>query len=99
MGVVGQIDGNVHDAISYSDKKAASNAADAIDDMISRMNNYMTSIGATIQTDDVRQYYNQVKTYWNTYYQLAQELMSEGTAAWCSASSSDVESASRSAIP
>ena len=34
MGVVGQIDGNVHDAISYSDKKAASNAADAIDDMI-----------------------------------------------------------------
>lgn len=78
MGDLAQLDGRVHDAISYIDASASQSAKSEIPDLISNIQKYMDEVEASLQSDTAKSQFAAAKTAWGTYQTLAKELADQG---------------------
>lgn len=78
MGDLAQLDGRVHDAISYIDASASQSAKSEIPDLISNIQKYMDEVEASLQSDTAKTQFAAAKTAWGTYQTLAKELADQG---------------------
>ncbi|MEG0894606.1 MAG: methyl-accepting chemotaxis protein, partial [Oscillospiraceae bacterium] len=76
-----RIDGNVHDAISYSSVEHAAEAAKKYGEMVLKMPDLFTNVEHTLLTDTEKQALVKVETAFNNYKKLADELLEEGKTA------------------
>ena len=78
MGDLAQLDGRVHDAISYIDASASQSAKSEIPDLISNIQQYMDEVESSLQSDTAKSQFATAKTAWGTYQTLAKELADQG---------------------
>ncbi len=78
MGDLAQLDGRVHDAISYIDASASQSAKSEIPDLISNIQKYMDEVESSLQSDTAKSQFATAKTAWGTYQTLAKELADQG---------------------
>lgn len=70
-----RIDGNVHDAISYTDEKTREAARQNIPKQSKTMDTYLSSMEKALQTTEEKTAFNEVKTAWSEYQTKADELV------------------------
>lgn len=79
LGAFGQLDGNVHDAVSYFDKQHIQAAVSNVEKQSVEMNKLIATVEDTLTTQDDKDAYALVAEAWAKYEPLAKELVRVGS--------------------
>lgn len=78
LAVIGELDGEVHDAISLLDDEAVVAAQKGYSNQVDKVEPYLNTISSTAITPEEQNLVSQAKTYWSQYKAKAEELMTLG---------------------
>lgn len=78
MSCFGKIDGNVHDAVSYLVESDIKAAQDYVANYVPEMPEYIEAIEKTLIEEDDKQALSEIKSSWDAYVALAEEIMTQG---------------------
>lgn len=74
-----RLDGNVHDAISYTDEKDANAARDNIPTYAEKIPDYFDDVEVTLQKENTKDSFNKAKSKWTDYLSKVNELLEAST--------------------
>ncbi len=78
FATLGQIDGSVHDTISFSSEEHQKAAENNYTEQIKKVDSYFSSINESIKEQTEKNYYNIAWDSWKEYKTLSEELMKKG---------------------
>lgn len=78
LGRLGQIDGSIHDSISFYSTENQDAAIEAYENQVSGMDEYFAALEKRLISSEERGYYEATVEDWGKYLSLAEELMQKG---------------------
>lgn len=78
FAALGQADGSVHDAISFSNKTSQDAAKAEYENQMSKIEPYFKAVEKTIIGEEEQSYYDTAWTAWEQYKSISKQLMQEG---------------------
>ncbi len=75
MGTLAQLDGEVHDAVSFLDGDASKAASTKMASLVATINEYMTKVEESLVSDASRATFNDAKNAWASYQSVCQNLI------------------------
>lgn len=78
LSLLGRIDGNVHDAIGYSNKEHQDTATADYAEQREQMQPYLDAVETAVQTEEGRKFFSAAQDSWNLYAEKSRELMEAG---------------------
>lgn len=78
MSCFGKIDGNIHDAVGYLVEEDVKSAQNYVATYSEQMPQYLDDIETSLIDEDEKQILANLKSVWNEYITLAEEIMEQG---------------------
>lgn len=78
LGRLGQIDGSIHDSISFYSTENQDAATEAYENQVNGMDEYFAALEKRLTSSEEEGYYEAAVKNWGEYLSLAEELMQKG---------------------